>query len=128
MPEKVKGHFRKGIWIGGYLREPKDRSASPQGGVPSNVTELHDCCEGTNCCSCGKKLESDEREPNAYGATKLHVFCTACRFEMLRARPSLPAKRRGYGLPSPNEFGSGAAKSLAHEGMLRGFVESTDGE
>jgi len=131
MPEKVKGHFRKGIWIGGYLREPKDRTVSTEGTVPRDIKwnkEFHACCEGIICCICEEKLEVGEIEPVGHGLEKWHRFCGGCLWQMSGVQALAAAKRQGSGAVLLKELESGVEKSLALLGLPEDFLESTDGE
>ncbi len=132
MPEKVKGHFRKGIWIGGYMREPKDRSVSmPDGHAPRDAKwnkEYHECCEGIICCICEEKLGLEAVEPVGHGLEKWHKFCGGCLWQMSGVQASVAAQRRGIGGSNLNGSESGVEKSLALLGLPEDFLESTDGE
>jgi len=134
MPEKVKGHYRKGIWIGVYMREPKDRSARTEGTVSQrNVDakwnkEYHDCCEGIICCICEEKLGLDAVEPVGHGLEKWHKFCGGCLWQLSGVQASVAAKRQGCGAELLSELEYGAEKSLALLGLPIDYLESTDGE
>ncbi len=134
MPEKVKGHFRKGIWIGGYMREPKDRSAHTEASVPTRDVdakwgkEYHECCEGIICCICEEKLGLEAAEPVGHGLEKWHKFCGGCLWQMSGVQASAAAQRRGIGGLNPSGSESGAEKCLALLGLPSDFLESTDGE
>ncbi len=134
MPEKVKGHFRKGIWIGGYLREPKDRSARNEGAVSEKHVdakwhkEYHQCCDGIICCICEEKLGLDAVEPVGHGLEKWHKFCGGCLWQQSGVQSSAVAKRQGCGARTPSGSASGVEKCLALLGMPNDFLESTDGE
>jgi len=134
MPEKVKGHFRKGIWIGGYMREPKDRTVGTEGSVPKRPVdakwnkEYHDCCEGIICCICEEKLGLDAVEPVGHGLEMWHKFCGGCLWQLSGVQASAAAKQRGCGGLTPSGSASGVEKSLALLGLPSDFLESTDGE
>jgi hypothetical protein len=132
MPEKVKGHYRRGLWIGPYMREPKDRtSPSTQGVVNRDIKwnkEFHDCCEGIICCICEEKLEVGEIEPVGHGLKMWHRFCGDCLWQMSGVQASAAAKRQGCGGSNPSASESGVEKHLALLGLPSDFLESTDGE
>ncbi len=134
MPEKVKGHFRKGIWIGGYMREPKDRSAHTEASVSKRDVdakwgkEYHECCEGIICCICEEKLGLDAVEPVGHGMTRWHKFCGGCLWQMSGVQASAAVKRQGSGTELATPSGSGVEKSLALLGLPSDYLEKLDGE
>jgi len=131
MPEKVKGHYRKGLWIGPYSREPKDRHAPNAASVNRDAKwdkEFHDCCEGIICCICEEKLGVDAVEPVGHGLAKWHKFCGGCLWQMSGVQASAVGKRQGCGKGSLNASESGVEKCLVLLGMPIDYLESTGGE